>query len=335
MNTLTVPTDFAQLLQLFFLQRLIQQRHVSHRTVTSYRDTFRLLLRFAQRWLDKPASELSLSDLDANLVLDFLDDLEKQRHNCVRSRNARLAAIRSFLHYAALQEPTALPQIQRVLAIPMKRFERPVVGFLSREELEAIVNAPDRSTWSGRRDHVLLATLYDTGARVSEIIAIRGGDVECRHCTAVHLHGKGRKERVVPLSKPTSTLLRNWMREIGADTRQPLFPNRFGQPMSRSGVEKRLQAAVRQASPHCPSLHNRTISPHVVRHSTAMHLLQSGVDLAVIALYLGHESVVTTHHYLQADLKMKECALAALQPPETKTMHFKPPPEVLAFLDTL
>jgi site-specific recombinase XerD len=335
MNTLTVPTDFARLLQLFFLQRLIQQRQVSHRTVTSYRDTFRLLLRFAERRLDKPADELCLADIDANLVLDFLDDLEKQRHNCVRSRNARLAAIRSFLHYAALQEPTALPQIQRVLAIPMKRFDRPVVGFLSREEIEAILSAPDRSTWSGQRDHVLLATLYDTGARVSELIAVRRADVECRHCTAVHLHGKGRKERVVPLSQPTSALVRGWLQQNAADERQPLFPNHFGQPLSRSGVEKRIQAAVKQASRSCPSLRDKTISPHVVRHSTAMHLLQSGVDLPVIALYLGHESVVTTHHYLKADLKMKERALAALQPPGTKTMHFKPTPAVLAFLDTL
>ena len=335
MNTCTVPTDLARLLQSFFLQRLIQQRRVSHRTVTSYRDTFRLLLRFAERLLDKPVSELCLSDMDVNLVLGFLDDLEAHRHNCVRSRNARLAAIRAFLQYAALQEPTALPQIQRVLAIPMKRFERPVVGFLSREEIEAILNAPDRSSWSGQRDHVLLATLYDTGARVSEIIAVTREDVECRHCTAVHLHGKGRKERVVPLSKPTSARVRSWMQQIGSDARQPLFPNRYGQPMSRSGVAKRLQVAVKLASPRCPSLHEKTISPHVVRHSTAMHLLQSGVDLAVIALYLGHESVVTTHHYLQADLKMKERALAALQPPQTKTMRFKPAPEVLAFLDTL
>ncbi len=335
MNTVKIPTDFARLLQLFFLQRLIQQRHVSHRTVTSYRDTFRLLLRFAERRLDKPVSELCLSDMDANLVLGFLDDLEKQRHNCVRSRNARLAAIRSFFQYAALQEPTALPQIQRVLAIPMKRFERPVVGFLSREEMEAILNAPDISTWSGQRDHVLLATLYNTGARVSEIIAVTRGDVECEHCVAVHLHGQGRKERVVPLSKPTAALVRSWVQQIGAEAQQALFPNRLGQPMSRSGVEKRLQVAVKLATPFCPSLLDKTVSPHVVRHSTAMHLLQSGVDLAVIALYLGHESVVTTHHYLQADLKMKERALAALQPPETKTMRFKPTPEVLAFLDTL
>lgn len=335
MKPFTVPTDFARLLQLFFLKRMIEQRHVSHLTVTSYRDTFRLLLRFAERRLDKSASEFCLSDLDADLVLGFLDDLEEQRHNCVRSRNARLAAIRSFLHYAALQEPTVLSQIQRVLAIPMKRFERPVVGFLSREEIEAILNAPDRSTWSGRRDHVLLATLYDTGARASEIIAVRCADVECRHCTAVHLHGKGRKERVVPLSQPTSALVRGWIQQNGADERQPLFPNRFGQPMSRSGVEKRLQVAVKQASACCPSLRDKTVSPHIVRHSTAMHLLQSGVDLTVIALYLGHESVVTTHHYLQADLKMKERALAALQPPETKAMHFKPTPEVLAFLDNL
>ncbi len=328
-------TDLARLLQLFFCQRLIQQRRVSHQTVSSYRDTFRLLLRFAEEQLGKPANALSLADLDVKLVLGFLDYLESQRHNCIRSRNIRLAAIRSFLQYAALQEPAALPQIQRVLAIPMKRFDRPLVGFLSLEEMEAILNAPDTSTWSGKRDQALLTTLYNTGARVSEVIAIKRQDIESERCTAVYLHGKGRKERVVPLWKRTSAMLRSWIAHIPPDAEQTLFPNRFGQPMSRSGVEKRLQVVVKLACPTCPSLREKKISPHVVRHSTAMRLLQSGVDLAVIALWLGHESVVTTHQYLQADLTMKEQALAALQPPEMASMRFKPPAKVLAFLDTL
>lgn len=328
-------TDLARLLQLFFCQRLIQQRRVSHQTVTSYRDTFRLLLRFAEEQLGKPANALSLADLDVKLVLAFLDYLELQRHNCIRSRNIRLAAIRSFLQYAALQEPAALPQIQRVLAIPMKRFNRPLVGFLSLVEIEAVLNAPDTSTWSGKRDQALLTTLYNTGARVSEIIAVKRQDIESERCTAVYLHGKGRKERVVPLWKRTSAMLRRWMAHIPRNVEQPLFPNRFGQPMSRSGVENRLQVAVHLACPTCPSLRDKKISPHVVRHSTAMALLQSGVDLAVIALWLGHESVVTTHQYLQADLTMKEHALASLQPPELANMRFKPPSKVLAFLDTL
>jgi len=335
MSTSEDVTDLARILQLFFYQRLIQQRRVSHRTVTSYRDTFRLLLSFAEQQLGRSASKLCLADVDVNLVLEFLDHLEVQRHNCIRSRNVRLAAIRSFLKYAALQEPSALAQIQRVLAIPMKRFDRPMVGFLTREEMEVIINAPDTATWSGQRDHALLATLYNTGARVSEIIAVKRRDVECENCTAVHLHGKGRKERVVPLWKRTSTLLRKWMGQIAPDDQQSLFPNRFGQPMSRSGIEKRFQVMVQLAYPRCPHLRNKTVSPHVVRHSTAMHLLQAGVDLAVIALWLGHESIVTTHQYLEADLQMKEHALAALQPPQTAAMRFKPTVEVLAFLDAL
>jgi site-specific recombinase XerD len=335
MSTHDNVTDLARLLQRFFCQRLTQQRRVSHQTVISYRDTFRLLLGFAEQRLNKPVSALCLSDVDENLVLDFLDYLESWRHNCIRSRNARLAAIRAFLQYAALQEPTALGQIQRVLAIPMKRFNRPLIGFLSREEIEAILSAPDTSTWSGQRDHVLLATLYNTGARVSEIIAVKRLDVECEHCTTVLLHGKGRKERVVPLWKRTTILLRSWLDRITTGAQQPVFPNRFGQSMSRSGVEKRLQVMVKRATPRCPSLRDKVISPHVIRHSTAMHLLQSGVDLAVIALWLGHESILTTHQYLQADLHMKERALAAMQPPEITSLRFKPSDDILTFLDAL
>lgn len=335
MNTCNVETDLAYLLQRFFLQRLIQQQRVSQRTVTSYRDAFRLLLRFAEQQLGRPVSELQLSDLDVNLVLGFLDHLEVQRHNCIRSRNARLAAIRAFLQYCALQEPTALPQIQRILAIPMKRFDHPVVGFLSRDEMQAVLNSPDTSTWSGQRDQALLTMLYNTGARVSEIITVKRTDVEDENCRAVNLHGKGRKERLMPLWKQTAALLRGWMKRIPSDPQQPLFPNRFGKLISRSGVEKRLQVAVKLACRGCPSLRDKTISPHTVRHTTAMHLLQSGVDIAVIALWLGHESVGTTHQYLQADLTMKERALAALQPPEPATMRFQPSTEVLAFLDTL
>lgn len=335
MSTDARVTDLARLLQQFFCQHLMQQRHVSPRTVSSYRDTFRLLLRFAEQQLNRAASTLQLGDIDASLVLSFLDHLEEQRHNSIRSRNARYAAIRAFLHYAARQEPMALAQIQRVLAIPMKRFERPVVGFLSAEEMEAIIQAPDPATWSGQRDQILLMMLYNTGARVSEIIAVRREDVSREQGRAVHLHGKGRKERVVPLWKRTAGMLRSWMLQIGPEPTQPLLPNRFGQPMSRSGVEQRLQQAVTAAAGGCPSLQARTVSPHVIRHTTAMQLLQAGVDLAVIALWLGHESVVTTHQYLQADLSLKERALAALQPPQTRTRQFQPTAEVLAFLDAL
>jgi len=236
------------------------------------------------------------------------------------------------------QEPTAgesVAQIQPVLAIPMKRFDRPQVGFLTRDEMQAILDAPDTSTWSGQRDQILLLTLYNTGARVSEIIGVRRADVEDERCMSVRLHGKGRKERVIPLWKRTSMLLRAWMRQLPPGPQQPLLPNRYGTAMTRSGVEKRLKVAAQAAHSVCPSLRKRAVSPHIVRHSTAMHLLQSGVDLAVIALWLGHESIVTTHQYLEADLETKERALAALQPPKTASLRFKPPTDLLAFLDAL
>ena len=335
MNTPIMTTDLARLLQAFFCQYLIQQRSVSHQTVCGYRDTFRLLLRFTEQKLERRATDLRLADINAPLVLAFLDNLESQRHNCIRSRNIRLAAIRCFLNYAALQEPAALPGIQQVLAIPMKRFDRPMVGFLTQAEMQAILDAPDTHTWSGQRDRAILATLYNSGARVSEIIAVRRIDFESELGQAVRLHGKGRKERVIPLWERTSKLLRAWVLRIDADPQQPLFPNRFGQMLTRSGVESRLRQAVINAAIKCPSLRNKGVSPHVIRHTTAMHLLQAGVDLTVIAMWLGHESIVTTHQYLEADLQMKEKTLAILQPPGIRTSRYKPSSDVLSFLDSL
>ncbi|AUB85676.1 tyrosine-type recombinase/integrase [Candidatus Thiodictyon syntrophicum] len=335
MNAPQCPTDLARLLQAFFCQHLMQQRGASRQTINGYRDTFRLLLRFAETSCGKSIGELALADLDAALVLAFLEDLETRRHNTVRTRNARLAAIRAFVHYAGLQEPAALPVIQRILAIPAKRFDRPVVGFLSRAEIEAILQAPDARTWSGQRDRALLTAMYNTGARVSELVAARRVDLESEHCQALHLHGKGRKERVVPLWARTTKLLRDWLARIGAEPQQPLFPNRQGQPMTRSGVASRLARSVRAASSCCPSLQDRRVSPHSVRHTTAMHLLQAGVDLTVIALWLGHESVETTHQYMEADLRMKEQALATLQAPPVGPPRFVASPTLLAFLDGL
>jgi len=328
-------TDLARILQAFFCQRLVEQQRASSQTINSYRDTFRLLLQFTEQQLGKPVSTLCLADINVTSVLDFLNYLEHTRYNGIRTRNARLAAIRAMLQYAALQEPAALPEIQRVLAIPMKRFDRKIIGFLDREEINAILCAPDITTWSGRRDIVLLAILYNTGARVSEIVTIKRIDVESQRYRAVLLHGKGRKERVVPLWKRTSRLLRDWLGQSETAPQYPLLPNRYGQIMTRFGVSKRLKDAVNRAEPYCPSLCGKVISPHVIRHTTAMHLLQSGVDLSVIAMWLGHESIVTTHHYLQADLKMKEQALAALQPPDVVTIRYKPTADVLAFLDSL
>lgn len=328
-------TDFARLLKAFFHQRLIGQRNASRETIYSYRDTLKLLLHFGEQYLGKAAAGFSLADIDATLVLAFLDNLETHRHNCIRSRNARLAAIRSFLQYAALQEPLALPSIQQVLAIPMKRFDRPMIRQLTSKEMQAIIDAPDATTWNGLRDHALFAALYNTGARVSEIISVRRRDFDSNRGQSIHLHGKGRKERVVPVWKSTVKLLRRWLTQIEPDPQHPLFPNRFGQMMSRSGVESRLRLAVSKAATQHPSLRGKTVSPHVIRHTTAMHLLQAGVDLSVIALWLGHESIVTTHQYLEADLRMKEKALAKLQSPTLHSARYKPSHNMLSFLEGL
>ena len=322
-------------LQEYFCHRLVQQQQVSHQTVTSYRDTFRLLLRFAEQTLGKTVSEIALSDLDAPLVLAFLDHLESKRKNSIRSRNARLAAVRSFLHYAGLQEPTALAMIQKVFAIPMKRFDRPVINFLHLEEIETILDAPDQSTWSGRRDKTLLITMYNTGARVSEIVHIRCSDIDNAQCSAISLHGKGRKHRVIPLWKRTSRSICNWLPQIIQSPQNPLFPNRHGKQMTRSGVAKQLQSAVSIARKRIPTLANKNVSPHTIRHTTAMHLLQAGVDLSVIALWLGHENINTTHHYMQADIQMKRKALSKMDAPGVAVARFKPSRNVLSFLDSL
>lgn len=332
--TSTAPT-FSALVQDFFSQRLLAQRNASPRTVTSYRDTFRLLLGYAQRRTGKPPTGLCLADLDAPLVLGFLDHLEKERGNSIRSRNARLAAIRSFLHYAAHHDPASLHGIERVLAVPLKRFERPLLSFLSREEIEAVLAAPDASTWSGHRDQVLLACLYNTGARVSEIITVRVDDAQLDQSPHLRLHGKGRKQRVIPLWKTTAARLREWLSRTRLSGDAPLLPNRNGRPMTRSGVADRLRAAVASATQRCPTLKGHRISPHTLRHTTALHLLQAGVDITVIALWLGHESPATTHLYVEADLKMKERVLEKLDPPPTRRVRFRPTDPLLAFLDRL
>lgn len=325
---------FAQLVQDFFLRRLVAQRGASARTVESYRDAFELLFGFIEAHTGKTAAALQLADLDAPVVLDFLDHLENTRGNSARTRNARLAAIHSFMRYAAVRDPASLPITTRVLAIPTKRFDRPVLGYLSREQITAILAAPDRRTWSGQRDAVMLATTYNTGARVSEITALRVRDVLLDRHTAVHLHGKGRKQRVIPLWKNTATGLRAWIGKIN-DPEKPVFPNRSGAPMSRSGVRDRLDRAVAVAALDCPSLLGKHISPHTLRHSTAMHLLQSGTDLATIALWLGHSSPAVTHQYLEADLAAKEAILQHLDDPSPPPTRFKPGDRLLAFLQDL
>lgn len=328
---------FAQLVQDFFLRRMITQRGASARTVESYRDTFELLFSFIEQRTGKPATDLTLADLDAPVVLDFLDHLEFGRGNSVRTRNTRLAAIHSFMRYAAVRNPASLPVAGRVLAIPTKRFDRPVLGYLSREQIAAILAAPDRSTWSGQRDAIMLATTYNTGARVSEITSLQVRNVLLDRQTAVHLHGKGRKERVIPLWKNTATELRAWLAKINDAPQEPVFPNRSGAPMSRSGVRDRLERAVAIAEHDCPSLRGQHISPHTLRHSTAMHLLQAGTDLATIALWLGHSSPAVTHQYLEADLAAKEAVLQQLDDPSPSptSTRFQAGDRLLAFLQDL
>lgn len=326
---------FPVLVQDFFLRRLLAQRGASARTVEAYRDAFELLFGYLEQRTGKPPSALYLADLDAPAVLDFLDYLETGRGNSIRTRNARLAAIHSFMRYAAVRDPASLPITGRVLAIPAKRFDRPVLGHLSREQVAAILAAPDRRTWSGRRDAVLLATAYNTGARVSELTGLQIRNVLLDRQTAVHLHGKGRKQRAIPLWKNTAAELRGWLNQINSAPDAPVFPNRTGAPMSRSGVRDRLDRAVAVAERTCPSLHGQHITPHTLRHSTAMHLLQSGTDLAVIALWLGHSSPAVTHQYLEADLAAKEAVLRRLADPGPTPTRFHPGDRLLAFLQEL
>jgi integrase/recombinase XerD len=267
-------------------------------------------------------------------VLAFLDHLERERHNGIRSRNARLAAVRAFARYVATEEPAILPIAQRILAIPLKRHQRPVLGYLSREEIQAVLDAPDVTTWSGERDRALFLLLYNTGARISEALGLSVGDIPASGPACITVHGKGRKERTIPLWPRTRAVLTTWVRRQGGTPSDPLFRNRRGERLTRSGAADRLALSVARAAVTYPSLRDRDVSLHTVRHTTAMHL-QSGTDTAVIALWLGHASVVTTHGYLEADLAMKERALARVDPPNAVVRRFKPSEDVLAFLDRL
>ena len=278
MSTST-PLSFACLVQQFFVQRLMQQLHASPCTVAAYRDTFRLLLAFTHRQLGKQPSNLLLEDLNAELILDFLSYLEVERHNTIRTRNARFAAIRSFMGYVAFQEPSALAVTQSVLAIPMKRFEQPLIGYLSREHIEAILAAPDPNTWTGQRDRVMLATLYNTGARVSELTGMLVADLTLEPTASVRIRGKGRKERSIPLWPDTAAQLKRWLRAYPRVPEQPLFPNRSGGQLTRIGLTERLKLAAKSAAEQFPELNKRRIFPHLFRHSIAMHMLQAGIDI--------------------------------------------------------
>ena len=321
--------------QAFFAQHLCQHKRVSPQTMASYRDTFRLLLTFVKETTGKEPSALQVADLDAPLVLQFLDHLEHQRGNAVRSRNTRLAASRSFARFRALRAPESLEIVMRGLAIPVKRADKKLIGYLTREEVEALLAAPDRSHWSGRRDHALLLTLYNSGARGSEVTTLHREHRCFGPHTFLQLKGKGRKERTVPLWPHTSRVLHTWFTELDDTDDSTAFPNARGRPLSRDGVDYLLQRAVQKATVACPSLGAKKITPHVMRHTTALHLLQSGVDIATIALWLGHESIATTHVYLEVDLVHKEQALQKLTAVEGEISRFTADDPLLAFLTSL
>lgn len=322
-------------LQAFFTDHLCQHKRVSPRTLACYRDTFRLLLRFVMDETGVEPAALQVTDVDAPTILAFLDYLEQQRGNAVRSRNLRLAAIRSFFRLVALRDPASVALVSRILAIPVKRAEKKLVGYLTRDEVDALLAVPDRKTWKGRRDHALLLTLYNSGARVSEITGLQRQQVNFGESAFLQLKGKGRKERVIPLWPHTRRVLRAWFEELGDTERGIAFPSSRGYSLSRDGVDYILQAAVQGAASQCPSLTTRRITPHVIRHATAMHLLQAGVDMASIALWLGHESLETTHVYIQTDLMVKEQALAKLNPVKGTMTRFKADDPLLAFLSSL
>jgi site-specific recombinase XerD len=332
---MTGARDFPTLLESFFIERLMRQRKASPHTVASYRDTFRLLVSFAQRRLKKLPSELAIDDLDTPFLGDFLDHLEQQRHNSARSRNARLAAIHSFFRYAMLHEPQHAAVAQRVLAMPSKRYTRRPIAFLTPPEVDALLAVADANTWAGQRDRTLLLVAVQTGLRAAELLGLRCKDVMLGCGAHLYCHGKGRKERCTPLRKDTVGALRSWLCRRRGQPDEPLFPSARGGPLSHDGLQYLLNKHVRSARPCCPSLARKRVTPHVLRHTAAMILLQNGVDRTVIALWLGHESVETTYIYLHADLKLKEQAMAMTTPANIPMPRFAPDDQLLAFLNNL
>jgi len=330
----TTPT-LASLLERFFTQRLMQQRQASPHTISSYRDTFRLLLKFVQNRLHTPPAQLAFEMIDAPLIASFLNHLEKHRGLSARSRNLRLTAIHSFFRYAAFEAPEHAAHIQRVLAIPSKRFTRTQVHFLTRPEVKALLAAPDQRTWFGRRDHAFLLTASQTGLRLSEMTGLTRKDVTLSTGAHVRVIGKGRKERCVPLAKPTVAVLKAWLCEPPRGDGQVLFPNARGTRLTPDGVHYLLVRHVKTAATACPSLKGKRVTVHVLRHTMALDLLQGGVDRSVIALWLGHESVETTQIYLEATLAMKEKALSKTKPMNGRFRRYRPGDRLLGFLNGL
>jgi site-specific recombinase XerD len=327
--------QFPELLQTFFTDRLIHQRQASPHTIESYRDTFRLLVKFAQQRVAKEPSRLMIEDLDASFIGSFLNHLEKDRGIGARSRNVRLAAIHSFFRYVALNEPAHMAVSQRVLALPTKRFDRKPVDFLTDSEVDALLSAPDQATWGGRRDYTLLLTATQTGLRVSELISLRCEDIVLSAGAHLRCRGKGRKERSTPLRKEAAAALQRWLRERAGSPSEALFPNARGGWLSRDGVGYIIDKHIVKARQKCPTLMKKRISAHVLRHTLAMDLLHHGVDRSVIALWLGHESIETVQMYLHADMAMKEQVLAKTTPSKVRQARYRPDDHLLAFLKSL
>jgi site-specific recombinase XerD len=331
MNAMTLSA----LVQKFFTDRLYNQMEASPHTIASYRDTFRLLLKFAGEKIGKTPTKLNVDDLDVEMIGVFLDDIENARKNSARSRNTRLAAIRSFFRFVAIHEPAYMLHCQKILGMPGKRYVRRNVAFLNTQEMQALLNAPDRSTWIGHRDHTVLTIALQTGLRASELVNLRCGDVVLETGAHVRCEGKGRKHRATPLRRETVTVIKNWLEERHGSDLDPLFPTLRGDKMSRDALEHLVKRHIKTASKSCPSLIGKRISPHVLRHTTAMDLLHHGIDQAVIALWLGHESIETTQVYIHADMKLKEKALAKMSNPSIKPGRYKPDDELLSFLENL
>jgi len=325
----------APTLQAWFTDRLIAQRNASPHTIAAYRDTLRLLLDYAEGRLGRQPCQLDIAELDAPLIAGFLDHLERQRHNSIRTRNLRLAAIHSLFRYAQHRHPEHAEDIQRVLAIPAKRADRAIVTFLDEGEIQALLDAPDRSTWTGRRDHALLLVAIQTGLRASELTGLRCGDVQLTTGPHVRCVGKGRRNRITPLTPTTTAVLEVWLAERAGNPGDPVFPTARGGRLSRDGLDHRLTKYIDIAAQRCPTLQEKNVTPHTLRHTAAMRLLHAGVDTTVIALWLGHERVETTQIYLHADLALKEQAITRTTPPDTVPGRYKPPDTLLAFLDAL
>lgn len=321
--------------QRFFTERLATQLYASQNTMASYRDTFRILIKYASNLLGRAPTNLQIADIDADLIGNFLCFVETTRGNGSRTRNTRLSAIRSFFKYVAINEPQLLYHCQRILAIPSKRHEKRIIDYLNRAEIEALLSAPDQATWFGRRDYTLLLLALQTGLRVSELISLTCGDIALGTGAHVRCTGKGRKERSTPLRKDCIAALRKWLEERNSDQSTALFISNRGERLSRDAIERIVGKYVQLASNNCATLQGKRVTPHVLRHSAAMQLLQNGVDRTVIALWLGHESVETTQMYIHADIEVKERAMAKTQPVAAPAGRYRPDDDLLAFLETL